>query len=138
MNHSTLAVLLDDNVQLVECIFTEKGKKYTYKTLDKTIKEGDLVVVECYAKDYDEDGQNFNAKVVKVIKVNTQVDFNSSTQYKWVIQKLDYKAFEELKFREDKLISDFHSLELKHKKKSIREALGIEGVETLKLTNQST
>jgi hypothetical protein len=141
MNTSALVMALDDDVMAVECVFcqtqahidyddydwdndtkSEQSKKYTYKTVDKTIKEGDLVIVE-----YGNGRTQFGYYIVKVTKVNVNVDFkNNSIKYKWVVGKVDTDLIKAIKKSENDIIDKVKSTEKKFQKKQIFEALGVD------------
>ena len=110
MNNSATAFLLNDNVRAIACIFQpaqnqdffreknraskyrdfdeyeddfdqdNKAKRYTYKSIDPTVKVGDMVVVECKGP-----SNNFDMAVVRVVEVDVDVDFDAGIDYKWII-----------------------------------------------------
>lgn len=143
INYSTMAFLAGDKVRAISCVFTkyksakvdlrdyedeDAETKYTYKTTDASIKVGDFVVVQNNAKD-----ANWGMKIVKVTAVDVEVDLSNSTSYKWVVSKVDTDQFEANLAAEETLVSEVKKLEMKTKRKQLREALGIEGLETLSI-----
>lgn len=156
MNYSTLSALLDEKVKVVACVFQrnnneseedesylngynqtkrrkanlDKFKRYHYKTLLTDLKVGDLVAVECSSGI----SEQFGVAVVEVVEVDCELDFDSDKTHKWVVNKIDMDRLQEIKFQEDKLISEVRTLERKARKKNILKAMEIDGLEVGKLT----
>lgn len=145
MNYSTMAFLSSDEVIAVKCIFEDanfkayredevspskvrlyKPKEYTYKSLDKNLKEGDLVLVECEGA-----SNHFGYCVVKVVEVDTEIDFDNSIKYKWIVGKLDQAQIDNILKTEQELIKKVKKMEKANKAKQVREALGLERLTNL-------
>lgn len=151
MNNSALVLATDNRVIAVSAIFVnEKGwdnedededeifstkskkrsaasKHYTYKTIDKTLKQGDLVVVEC------EGGSSqFGLAVVQIVEVDVDVDFKGSVNYKWVVSKVDTDTIKDVKQQEKEIIKKVKAAEKHHHKMQILQAITV-NAEELKL-----
>jgi hypothetical protein len=80
-----IAALLREDAKTIKIVFdnTNNAKQYTYVThLD--VVPGDFVIVDAAGE----------RKVVYVVGVDSELDIepNSKTRYKWVIDKIDIKA----------------------------------------------
>lgn len=87
----------NDNFRFVKVRFKNEGgaysaKQYHYKTLDPTITAGDEVVV-------DSPTNGFVIVVVTEVLEYYEVE-EQGYNYKWVVQKVDTFAYEELKAKE--------------------------------------
>lgn len=118
MNYSTLAVIADEKVRLIRCQFSDSGTLYTYKTLDNSIKVGDMVVCEFSGtKDF---------KTCEVIEVDTVADLNDNITYKWAFQRIDIELLKNIKEAEKELITNFRKKEVVAQRAQLREALGVD------------
>jgi hypothetical protein len=85
--NSTAVMLINPNIRAIKTTYEPdptngiKVPRYIFKTLDKTIKPGDFVVVATDTR--------WGLTVVKVDEVDVDVDFEASTPTKWVISKVD-------------------------------------------------
>jgi len=122
MNYSTLSSLISDDVTFISCSFVEleaaqakllssslasvyeaskaEVKTYTYKTLLKGLKEGDLVAIQATARD-----KPFGVHIVKVVSTDVQVDYsNNHIEYKWAFQKIYTDVLESIVKSEHELV----------------------------------
>lgn len=138
-NYSTMAFLASEEVRAISCVFTEepgrlKGvgtpKHYTYKTLDKSIKIDDLVVVECSGP-----SNYFGYCVVKVVEVDIDPPLTGNTIYKWIIGLVDLEEHKKTLTTEKTIIKEIRKLELNAGRSKLRQALGLAEDAVLKLTN---
>lgn len=114
MNSRTLASLMMDGLNTVKVTFTEGGKVYTYKTFDDH-EIGDFVVVKVIDK----------LKIVCIVGIDAVPDLivNSSINYKWIVQKVDMTAYENLVEMENKLSDNLKIIEQKSVKANAKLAL---------------
>lgn len=137
MNKSALVFLASEEVFAVKCVFSDRSngkytpKEYTYKITDKSIKVDDLVVVQCKGE-----SNHYGFCVVRVVEVNSDIDLtNEDHGYVWVVGKLDLSTMEAFIKAEKELISEVKKLELRTKKAQLKQALGIDGLDKLRLSN---
>lgn len=82
-----LYAVLNRDVVIAACTFSPGGKVYTYKALrSQNLQVGDVVVVET--------GRGINGVTVERVYETSSSDFNPSIAYKWVIQKVDFSAWQ--------------------------------------------
>lgn len=87
----------------------------TFKTLDATIKKDDLVVVPTEIR--------YKMTVVKVVEVDVDIDFDSTENVDWIIDKVDSTGYEKLLTDEDQAVRVIKSAEKRKKQEDLREAL---------------
>lgn len=103
MNTQYVHTLLDDTILGVKVAFendtelldaihtgaltniTGSYKTYTYLTKDKTIKVGDVVVVDARGK--------LTCVIVTEISETPEITENDTTKYKWIVGKVDYLQY---------------------------------------------
>lgn len=97
MNYSTAVMLINQNIRAINVIYDKeqvdsngrivgnKQQRYTYKTLDATIKKGDYVVVPTDTR--------HNLTVVLVDEVDVDVDFEAHIEFKWVVEKVSMDSY---------------------------------------------
>jgi predicted Mrr-cat superfamily restriction endonuclease len=95
MNYSTAVFLINKTMRAVLADYEnqENGhgpnyKKVMFKTLDASIKVGDLCVVPTDTR--------HKMTVVKVTDVDVNVDFDDATQVKWIIQRVDHSSYDQV------------------------------------------
>jgi Pyruvate/2-oxoacid:ferredoxin oxidoreductase gamma subunit len=131
MNYSTAILLADERVKFIGVRFANyAGTVYTYKTIDQTIKEGDLVVVPSsdYAKKgrADETTSRFGSIAVvdsDDVAVNMQ---SSDIEYKWIIQKIDVTNYEKIIEVEKEIVEKIRGMELKTNRAKLAAMFGID------------
>lgn len=117
MNYSTAIFLINKGARAIKATYEadEKATRELFKTLDPTIKEGDLVVVETNTR--------HNMTVCKVVEVDVDFDIESSTPVRWIISKVDQAAYDSLKVHEDNAIKAIKSAELRRKREELAKSL---------------
>ena len=148
MNYSTLSSLVSDDVTFISCSFVEvkaptpdyygktkadtirelsgqtEVKTYTYKTVLKNLKEGDLVAIQATARD-----KPFGVHIVKVLATDVQVDYsNNNIEYKWAFQKIDTEILESIVQAELELVQKVNKLEGDSRKKQVLNGLKEQGI----------
>lgn len=118
MNYSTAVMLFNDQIRAIKTIYEpdtehKKQQRYIYKTLDTTIKKGDLVVIptdtrHCYT-------------VVLVDEVDVEVDYESGIEIKWVVSRADTDSYKAVLEQEKVWIDTMKKAEVRKKKKDIQK-----------------
>ena len=120
-NYSLAVFLLHDKARGMLGIFeADDGDKPTakrefFKTLDPSIKEGDLVAVET--------GTRHRVSVVKIVKADAPPSFTSSEQARWIITKIDVSSYEKLKAFEDEAVAAVKEAELKKERHDLKKTM---------------
>jgi hypothetical protein len=139
MNYSTAVFLINNDVRAVVGIYESEDdlllskkpfSRITFKTLDSTIKVGDFVVVPTDTR--------HKMTVVKIVEVDTDIDFDSNTQINWVISTLDKTSYEKTLALEQTAIAVMKSAELRKKKSELRDSVFKDQAESLKTLELST
>ena len=91
MNLSTAVFLINPDVRAILCIYeaetpTHKPPRIMFKTLDPSIKEGDLVIVPTATR--------HNMTINKVVAVDVAVNFEDMTPVHWIVDRVDPSAYE--------------------------------------------
>lgn len=120
-NYSNAIFLLHDKARLMHGIFeadvgdVETAKREPFKTLDPTLKAGDLVVVET--------GSRHHASVVKIAKADVAPNFTSSEQTRWIICKVDLETYAKLQGMETQAIEAVKQAELKKERAELKKTM---------------
>lgn len=118
MNYSTAIMLVNESIRAIRCAYepTQEGtKEYLFKSLDKTIKIGDLVVVPSTTR--------YKRAVVKVTEVDAEVDYDSTVQIEWIVGKIDNADYAAIKNAEQDAIDKIKAAEKLRKKAELRDKL---------------
>ncbi len=133
MNYSTAVMLLNQNIRAIHTVYeeeteTRKQPRTTFKTLDTTIEVGDLVVIPTDTR--------HKMTVVKVVGVDVDVDFESTTPVQWVISKVATDAHKTILSEEQKWIETIKASEKREEfKKNMLEMFQEDGIEQLAIAN---
>lgn len=139
MNYTTAVMLINDNIRAVNGIYEveidgRKQPRTMFKTLDKTVKVGDLVVVPTDTR--------HNMTVVKITEVDIDVNFEDQTPVKWVISKVYQDEYDGILLEEQKWIEAIKESEKRRKreelKKNMLEMYREDGIEKLPIANMGT
>ncbi len=131
MNTSTYVFLFNPNTRAILATYDEKEgekpKPYTFKTIDKSIKVGDLVVVPTSTR--------HNLTVVKVVDVDIDVDIDTPHEIKWVIGKVDLETHQKLIDMELEAIAAINQAEIRKRRVELAKKLqdNTEGLDFTKL-----
>lgn len=119
-NYSAIAALLSDDVVGYGCSFTAltktgkaTSKVYVFKGLRDSYEAEDCVVVPG-ASDY---------AVAYIVEANLELDFDSTLVYKWVIDKVDFTAYDDIIEQEESAIDKIKSAKKRKGREEIKEAL---------------
>jgi hypothetical protein len=115
MDNSRIVFLINDTVCAIEAQYEENGTKEVFKTFDHTLAVDDLAVVQS--------GTRHGMTVVKVCKINVDVNFDSSAPIKWVVQKIDKPGFDRVLGQEAEAIAAVQAAELRRKKEELRQTM---------------
>lgn len=89
----------------------------TYKTMDQSIKKGDLLVVPTDTR--------WGFTVVRVEDVDVEVDYDGQHEVKWIVGKLDYTEFKATKEMEDEAIAKIKKAENRKRREDLaRDLMG--------------
>lgn len=129
MNYTTAIFLINSSVRAVKCRYeppedNKTAKHYLFKTLDKSIKVDDLVVVPS--------GTRYGFTVVKVVETDVDVDFDDSVNYKWVVSRVDFDPYNTTIGQEEQAIVVIKSAEKTKQRNALRDALLVDSSEALK------
>jgi len=115
MNRHYILALLDDTVKTVSCKFRDGFKPYTYKTR-LALAAGDRVVV---------DTPSNGLQVCEVTQVHDlpEMDPNSSTDYKWIICKVDMESYEANLASDTNKFKSIHTARIAAHRQQVRAAL---------------
>jgi len=122
MNHSLTILLVEDTVKTVGVRFhntggEKRGTEYTYKTTIEGLEVDDIVVVETG------EGTGTGYSLAVVSNLEAQPDFDSSIAYKWVVASFKKDALSILREQEKKIVDEVRNLEMKAKRKAVRDAM---------------
>lgn len=114
MNYSTAVLLVNDKIKVVKGLYQEDGKPGIFKTLDPTLKVDDYAVVESSTR--------WSITTVKITEIDTvDIDFDSSEQLKWVVQKINMNGHQEVKKMEAQAIDIIKKGELRKRREDIKK-----------------
>lgn len=115
MDNSTIVFLINDDARAIAVKYEESGVAMLGKTFDQTIKVDDLVVIES--------GTRYGMTVAKVVEVDLDINFDTTTAVKWIVQKVDKDAFANVQRQEQVAISTVQAAERRRKKEQLRSSL---------------
>lgn len=125
MNYTTAVFLINKNVRAVLCNYEPDApdKKVMFKTLDPSIREGDLVIVPTKTR--------HGMTVSKIVEVDVDVDFDNGTQVSWIVSKIDQSGYEATVSQEADAIRVITSAEKTKKRNELAAALLADSKEAL-------
>ena len=141
MNYSTAVMLINPSIRAVRGQYEDRGTTEVFKTIDQSLKIGDLAVVETSTR--------WGMTVFKVTAVDVEVDFDSSTTIGWVVGRVDQAQHDNIKTMEQKAIEVIKAGELRKRREEIKkntldavaageiEKLDIVSLGTPQIANQS-
>ncbi len=119
MNYSTAVMLINENIIAVDVTYEPDGsssqtaKRTTYKTLDLSLKVGDLVVVPTDTR--------HKFTIAMVDKIDVEVDFESDIQIGWIAGKAPTQEYNEILGKENEMISVVKASEKRAKREEIKK-----------------
>lgn len=118
MNYSTSVMLVNASIRAMKTIYEPdtgniKQTGYAFKTLDPTLKVGDLVLVPTNTR--------FGFTVNKIIEADVDVDFDSNIEFKWIAAKVDLTDYENTLAMESEAIALIKKGELRKRRETIMQ-----------------
>lgn len=125
MNYTTAVFLINKNVRAVMCNYEPDApdRKVMFKTLDISVREGDLVIVPTKTR--------HGMTVSKVVETDVDVDFDSSAPVAWIVCKVDQAAYEATLAQEGDAIAVITSAEKTKKRNELAAALLVDSKDAL-------
>jgi hypothetical protein len=127
MNSSATVFLINKNVMAFTALYEEGGKVETFKTFDKTIKKGDIVVVES--------GTRLRFTTVKVLAVNVGVDIDDpNLKVRWMAGgPIDSESHEKIVSQEADAVERVKVAEFNKRRRDLMENMvGAEDIDAIK------
>lgn len=127
MNYSKAIFLINDDVRAIRGKYgtiKESNESDVFKTFDCDIAVDDLVVVQTNTR--------YGMTVVKITEVDVDVDFDSPTDMKWIVQKVDKEPFDNLLAQETLAIDAVKSAEKRKRRNDMRANLFADQQDKLK------
>lgn len=129
MNYSTAVFLVNKNARAIVVSYEPNksgalSNEDTLKTLDQSVKVGDLVVVETDTR--------YKMTVGKVTEVDVPVDFDSTKQMRWIVSKVDHDAYDALLAQEQQAIDTIRKAMERKRRDDLASALMKDHADTLK------
>lgn len=125
MNYSTAVMLINPNIRAIKTTYEPdytdgrgvvvKKDRIIFKTLDTSIKKGDLVIVPS--------GTRHKNTVVLVDEVDVEVDFESETQIGWIIDRVDMANANTVAAEETKWIEQIKAAEKRRKREELKKSM---------------
>lgn len=117
MNSSHAIFLVNSGARAVLCSYDDnvRNQHTIYKTLDRSIAVGDLVVVPTETR--------HNFTVVKVLKVDVDVNFDDTREMHWVVDKVDKPAYDDVLAKEASLIEAVRKAEFRKRRDDLADAI---------------
>ena len=120
MDNSKIVFLINDSVTAVRAQYEPDAagaspKTYVFKSFDTGLKVDDYAIVQTNTR--------FGLTIVKIVEVNVDVDFDSPTELKWLLQRVDLTAFKLMLAQEADAVSAVQQAELRRKKAELRATM---------------
>lgn len=111
MNYTTAVFLINKDLRALIGVYEDGGKRETFKTLDHSIKVGDLCVVPSDTR--------HKVTTVKVLETDVSVDFDAQEKVRWIITRIDMDAFAQTVAQEDQAIEALKAAEFKKRRDTL-------------------
>ncbi len=126
MNFSTSIFLVDDSVRAVAGTYDTDGKTCIFKTRDKMIRVGDIVVVPS--------GTRHNFTTFKITEVDVPVDYDQAAKMEWVVSRVDMEEYKKTIDHETSVVQVVKSAEQRKRRDELKAAIFADQSELAKLT----
>jgi len=123
MDNSKIVFLINDQARAIMATYEDTAGAEMFKTLDHSIEVGDFVVVQSTTR--------HKMTVVKVTAVDVDVNFDSTTPLKWIVQAINIKDFDATINAETQAISAVQQAELRRKKEELRKTMFADNEESI-------
>lgn len=121
MNYSSAVMIINHEVRAIRTSYEPAANSQNqplttvFKTLDKTIKKGDYVVVPTETR--------WGYTVNRVEEVDVDVNFDSPDQLKWVLNKVDVDGNKKTVAEEGKWVLALQESEKRKRREELRKQL---------------
>lgn len=120
MNYSTAVMLFNSDIKAVRVSYDpndldkdQKPKTYLFKTLDPDIKTGDFVTIPTDTR--------HKLTVAKVEDTESEVDFDSTLEIKWIISRVPTEEYAGILADEQQWIAEMKKAQNRKKKEDIKK-----------------
>ena len=116
MHESMNVFLVDEGCRAIEAKYDSDEKKIeTFKTFDRSIAVGDLIVIPT--------SQRHGLAVFKVTAVDVAVDFDSTGEVRWIVDKIDTATYNINLKTERAMLDKINAANLLKRRRDLRDAL---------------
>lgn len=120
MNYSTAVFLINDQVRAVYAIYEpdkadQKSRRYLFKTFNKSLKAGDMVVVPSTIR--------HQLDIAKVTDVDVSIDLDSATNIDWIVGVVDTEDFLHIISEEKAAIETIKQAQMAEKRDKLAASL---------------
>lgn len=125
MNPTAAITVIRDDVRGIEVTFDDdnSGSKYIFKSFDKNIVTGDLVLIPTKtAPDVKSDKplRTHHVCIARVTDVDVDINIESSIVYKWVISRLILDGYMDIINQEESLVQEVNKLVKSKKRRELQ------------------
>lgn len=119
-NYSTVMMLFNSDIRAIKVSYEteqQNGKRalYVFKTLDKSIKVGDYVVITTDTR--------HGLTVCKVEEVDVALDIDDRTEIKWIVDRVNTAPYHEVLKREKKFVDDMKRAQILEKQTALKASV---------------
>ena len=126
MNYSTSVMLINTNIRAIRALYEpdligpngttiKKQTRTLFKTLDPSIKVGDLVIVPSSTR------HGFTTN--KVEEVDVDVDFEDNIEVKWIVDKIVFDGYDTVLREETKWIDQCKKAERRDQSQKLKDKM---------------
>lgn len=121
MNYSTAVMLFNSDIRAIRVSYDPLDKvggvvkSYLFKTLDPDLKVGDYVSIPTDTR--------HNITIGRVEEVDSEVDFESSAEIKWVVSRVPVSEYEAILEDEQVWIAEMKKAQIMKKKEEIKKSM---------------
>lgn len=121
MNYSTAVMLFNQDIRAVRVSYDPsdkvngKPRDYLFKTLDPELIVGDYVNIPTETR--------HNITVGRVEEIDSEVDFDSELEIKWVISRVPMREHENILYDEQQWIAEMKKAQARKKKEDIKKSM---------------
>lgn len=91
------------------------AKRELFKTFDKNIKPGDLVMTETNTR--------HKVSVIKIVEADVEVNFHAQEACRWIIAKVDMAEHDRILSQENEFLTKLRAAELRKERDDMKKAL---------------
>lgn len=124
MNPTAAIFIVSDKARAMRCQYVGDNDSkreaevagYTFKTLDASLKKGDIVVVPT--------GTRHGFTCVKIVENDVPIDTQGTVQYKWIVGKVDLAYYEKVLDMESNIMEKVRIATVAKQRRELRADLG--------------